>query len=364
MALLSTQRLAEGRERVGVVEVEHRRAVAERCRSRSMPSCLMTSRCTSATVTLSMTWSRPRTVMPLTTLLPSPTSRGGDDRRPAATSVGLATDAGQHDAVAEALDADVAIRQRLLERGAHAVEVARDRDVEAGDLPAFGVEEVDVGLADRDADDVGAARRADDRVGDLGIGDQHVLDVARQVDDDRFADAERDELRCRCRRRRPGSAGRCGRRPAGARPASAADANVTTIKRRQRCGADQRRCSPCRCSSRQSLISVSHGADAEATMLMLGACRVVVVAFGCLARRRAGCAARATACRAGATARAFRPAAAQFERRGLADHDALAVLLLDRLVDRQHAHVGEDGLAGVDFDAGGLLGVACRGATG
>ena len=63
------------------------------------------------------------------------------------------------------------------------------------DLPAFGVEEEDVGLADRDADQVGAPRRAHDRVGDLGIGDQHVLDVARQVDHDRLADAERDELR-------------------------------------------------------------------------------------------------------------------------------------------------------------------------
>ena len=42
---------------------------------RLMPSCLTTSRCTSATVTLSITWSRPFTVMPLTTLVRSPTSR-------------------------------------------------------------------------------------------------------------------------------------------------------------------------------------------------------------------------------------------------------------------------------------------------
>jgi len=44
-------------------------------------------------------------------------------------------------------------------------------------------------------DDVGAPRRAHDRVGDLGIGDQHVLDVARQIDHHRLADAERDEAR-------------------------------------------------------------------------------------------------------------------------------------------------------------------------
>ena len=64
-------------------------------------------------------------------------------------SGGLATDAGQHDAVAEAFDADVAIRHRLLDRGAQAIEIARHRDVEAGDLLAVGVEEEDVGLADR-----------------------------------------------------------------------------------------------------------------------------------------------------------------------------------------------------------------------
>ena len=54
----------------------------------------------------------------------------------------------------------------------------------------------------------------------------------------------------------------------------------------------------------------------------------------------------------------------EFERRGLADDDALAVLFLDRLVDREHPYVGEDRLADMDFDAGGLLGLACRDATG
>src|SRR6478672_11018658 len=36
----------------------------------------------------------------------------------------------------------------------------------------------------------------------------------------------------------------------------------------------------------------------------------------------------------------------------------LAGRLLELLVDRQHADVGEDGLAGVHFDAGGLFGLA------
>ena len=91
------------------------------------------------------------------------------------------------------------------------------------ELPAFGVEEIDVGLADRDADDVGAARRADHRVGDLGIGHQHVLDVAGQVDDD-----------ASCRRRAAGTAppvavnlhGRRRRRSAAPGSAAAAGAEL------------------------------------------------------------------------------------------------------------------------------------------
>ena len=38
---------------------------------------------------------------------------------------------------ADALDANVGAAQQVLERGPHAVEVAGDRDVETGDLPAF-----------------------------------------------------------------------------------------------------------------------------------------------------------------------------------------------------------------------------------
>src|SRR5215510_9363545 len=105
--------------------------------------------------------------------------------------------AGQHDAVAEGLDIDVQTGQRLLDRGAQSVEIALHRDVETGELLALGVEEEHAGLSDRGADDVGAAGRADDCVGDLRIGHQHVLDVARQVDHHRLADAERDELGAR-----------------------------------------------------------------------------------------------------------------------------------------------------------------------
>ena len=85
--------------------------------------------------------------------------------------------------------------QHLPDRGPDAVEVAGHRDVEAGDLPALGVEEIDVGLADGSADHIGAPHRANDGVSDLGIGDEDVLDVARQIDHDRLAEAEREEAR-------------------------------------------------------------------------------------------------------------------------------------------------------------------------
>ena len=64
---------------------------------------------------------------------------------------------------------------------------------------------IDVGLPDRDADQIGAPRRAHDGVGDFRIRDQHVLDVARQVDHHRLADAELHEARGRFAGRRPGS---------------------------------------------------------------------------------------------------------------------------------------------------------------
>ena len=165
-----------------------------------MPSCLMTSRRTSATVTLSMTWSRPRTVMPLTTLVPSPTSRDARSKACCDSAALAAVPDSMTPSPTPSMRMS-ASGMRLLERGAHAVEIARHRDVEAGDLLAVGVEEKDVGLPDGDADHVDAARRADHRIGDLWVGDQHVLDVGRQVDGDRLADAERNEARGRLARR-------------------------------------------------------------------------------------------------------------------------------------------------------------------
>jgi hypothetical protein len=85
---------------------------------------------------------------------------------------------------------NVGLGQRLLEGRAQAVEIAGHRNIEAADLLTVGIEEEDVGLAGLDADDIGAPRRAYDGIGDRGIGDQHILDLARQVDHHRLADAK------------------------------------------------------------------------------------------------------------------------------------------------------------------------------
>src|SRR5437763_1758766 len=79
--------------------------------------------------------------------------------------------------------------------GAHAIEIALDGDMVSGDLLARGIEKYDVGLTYRGADDIGALRGADDGVGNFGIRDQHILDVARQVDHEGFADAQRKKAR-------------------------------------------------------------------------------------------------------------------------------------------------------------------------
>ena len=102
---------------------------------------------------------------------------------------------GQHDAIAEPLDANVPLGDALADGRADAIEIARDGDVVSGNLLAGSIEEYDVCLTDRSADDIGALGGADDGIGDLGIGDQYVLDVARQVDDDRFADAKGERAR-------------------------------------------------------------------------------------------------------------------------------------------------------------------------
>ncbi len=169
---------------------------------RSMPSCLITVRSISATVILIITWSWPRTVMAFTTLSPlmlvGLVADAEQPRRDVESHLrlGRAGDvAGQEHAVPDGFHLNFGFRQRLLDGVADAVEIALDRDVESADLAAFGVEEEDVGLAHGRPDDEGTPSRADDRVGNLGVGDQHVLDVARQLDHHRLSDPERNEAR-------------------------------------------------------------------------------------------------------------------------------------------------------------------------
>src|SRR4029077_635988 len=91
--------------------------------------------------------------------------------------LGVCSAAGKHDALAYAFDVEVGIRDRLFESRAYAIEVTLHRNIEAGNLLAIGIEEENIGLPDGDADHVNAARRADNCIGDLRVGDQHILDV-------------------------------------------------------------------------------------------------------------------------------------------------------------------------------------------
>ncbi len=218
-----------------------------------------------------------------------------------------------------------------------------------------GVEEEHVGLADRDADQVGAPRGAHHRVGDLGIGHQHVLGVARQVDHHGLADADRHELGRAVadhvrHGRRPAAIGRIGRAMTGA-GGRQPDMAISAASG----GAQQLRShhvsTPCISLARYFGAMV---VTPKRTVLipvrpaaLVGRRRVVVGVEQAAQRERQ---------RSGLARQRERLglARAQLERRGLADHHALAVLLLDRLVDREHAHVGQDGLAG------GVLGAAWR----
>ena len=171
----------------------------------STPSCFRTSRFTSATFTLSMTWSRPRTEMLLTTFASLPTNREATSKprcarrstRRSLRLVGTCCSAGQHNGVANALNADVRVREHLLDRGARPVEIACYRDIEACDLLTRGVEKEHISLPDRNGDHINAASATNDRICDLRIADQHVLHVCGQIDSNRFTNAKPDGARGR-----------------------------------------------------------------------------------------------------------------------------------------------------------------------
>ncbi len=106
------------------------------------------------------------------------------------------------------------------DRSADAVEIARCHRRYRGRpvvcLPHRRSE--NVGLSDFVADQVSATRRANHGIGDPGVCDQNVLDVARKVDHHRFADAERDRARSGSRWRRPRWFGSGDRGPVPPRP--------------------------------------------------------------------------------------------------------------------------------------------------
>ena len=218
------QRLAEHRERIGVVEVEHRAAAAERA-AEIDAELLDDVALHFGDGDLEHHLVAAAHGDAVDHLVGRRRPAGRRDRRPAALRSGSRPLPDSTMPSPRPSTWMSAVRQRLLERRADAVEVARHRDIEADDLLAVGIEEEHVGLADRDADDVGAARGADDRVGDLRVGHQHVLDVARQVDDHRSCRCRAarscepaslaDDLDRRCRRRLVGCAarGRCATSP-------------------------------------------------------------------------------------------------------------------------------------------------------
>jgi hypothetical protein len=98
--------------------------------------------------------------------------------------------AGEKHRVARRPDLDRRVRQHGAERLAQHVEVAPDRDFERRDLASLGVHHEDRGGAVVDADHEHFSGRAHHRVRHLGVGDEDLLGVARQVDDDAAADRE------------------------------------------------------------------------------------------------------------------------------------------------------------------------------
>lgn len=141
---------------------------------RSIPSCLTIERDISATVTLSMTWSRPRTTIALTTLSTLPVRRAA--RSPACcASIGDA-------AVPVNITPSPAPSIWISDLGrtcfnafANAVEVAFDGNVVGRNLLTGGVEEDDAGLPYGSADDVGLLGRPHHGIGNLRICDQDIF---------------------------------------------------------------------------------------------------------------------------------------------------------------------------------------------
>ena len=199
------------------------------------------------------------------------------------------------------------------------VEVAPDIDLERGDLAALGIHHEDRGGAVRDAEQEDLAGGADDRVRDRRVGDEDLLRVAGQLDDDRAADREVE-------------AAAAPRRPApepdwaiparlGGRGASPADGSEEERGEGQRPGAPPEGANAWSWGGsvracQRAMGGGGAGCAAEVfwrgvwptparTMVRLVSGRLL--AAGGLARHRRGCAARARAGRSAGPGRASRP---------------------------------------------------------
>ncbi len=97
---------------------------------------------------------------------------------------------GQHDVIGDDLHLDVRFRQEpakvLLEPG----NIALDCHVQADDLLPMGSEDEDVGLADSLAEKIDTTGSPRHRVSHAWVGDQNVVGVGRQIDNQGLVEAE------------------------------------------------------------------------------------------------------------------------------------------------------------------------------
>ena len=248
----------------------------------------------------------------------------------------------------------------LLDRSADAVEIARHRDIEAGQLLAFGVEEEDVGLADLVADHVSAARRADHGIGDLRLATRtSLMSRGKSITSDLPTPSATE--------REPKSLAataiwRCGS-PYQFRRDRAAVRQRRNQRRDARADASSRRTDRCPWSH----LEVPPRAHCAADWALTPKRTVLIVRDCCCScggsppsgvgdwessRLRSVKEMRAELTR---KRQRFGLLRIKLDGDGLADRRLLPFLVLNRLVDREHPHVPQDRFADVLLDAGDLL---------
>ncbi len=102
---------------------------------------------------------------------------------------------GQHHIVVDEFDANIGTRDKALQLGRKPAHVPLDLDIDRCDLLAILSEDEDIGLSDLLAEKIDAPRRARHSIGYRRIGDENVIGVLREIEDNRFVEAELDCLR-------------------------------------------------------------------------------------------------------------------------------------------------------------------------